>query len=256
MLACPVRHCGERLPDAGRTRRCAKGHSFDEARSGYLNLLQPQDSRSRQPGDSAEVAAARRRLHDRGTSAEVLRAAGAMLRLRETDVLLEAGCGDGFYAGQLSLESHCQAWGVDISAASLDAAARRYRHCRWIVANADRRLPFADGVFSAVVTVAARLQPREFRRVLQAGGRLLVGVPSAEDLQEIRGTGRDRSGRVLEECGADFRLEEQRRATARMALDAEGIEDVRLAIYRPMQAEAAVATTVTFSVDLLLFTGR
>ena len=106
------------------------------------------------------------------------------------------------------------------------------------------------------MTVAARLQPREFRRVLQAGGRLLVGVPSAEDLQEIRGTGRDRSGRVLEECGADFRLEEQRRATARMALDAEGIEDVRLAIYRPMQAEAAVATTVTFSVDLLLFTGR
>jgi hypothetical protein len=41
-----------------------------------------------------------------------------------------------------------------------------------------------------------------------------------------------------------------------MALDAEGIEDVRLSIYRPMQAEAAVAMEVTFSVDLFLFTVR
>ena len=254
MLACPVRNCGATLPDTGRTRRCAKGHSFDEARSGYLNLLQPQDSRSRQPGDSAAVAAARRRLHDRGTSSDVLRAAAEMLRLRESDLLLEAGCGDGFYAAQFARESRCQAWGVDISAASVEAAARRYEHCRWIVANADRRLPFADRVFTAVVTVAARLQPNEFRRVLQADGKLLVGVPSAEDLQEIRGTGRDRSSRVLEECGSDFRLEEQRRVTARIWLDAEGIEDVRLSIYRPMQAEPAAAMTVTFSLDLFLFT--
>ena len=37
---------------------CPRGHSFDVARSGYINLLQPQERRSRNPGDSADAVAA------------------------------------------------------------------------------------------------------------------------------------------------------------------------------------------------------
>ena len=65
MLLCTVRTCHQPLVREERRVICARGHSFDVARSGYINLLQPQDRRSKQPGDTADAVAARRRLHDR-----------------------------------------------------------------------------------------------------------------------------------------------------------------------------------------------
>jgi len=64
-LLCTVREC--RAPLAREAERvvCERGHSFDVARSGYINLLQPQDRRAKSPGDSAEVVAARRRFLER-----------------------------------------------------------------------------------------------------------------------------------------------------------------------------------------------
>ncbi|MGH9695411.1 MAG: putative RNA methyltransferase, partial [Bryobacteraceae bacterium] len=59
---------------------CARRHSFDIARSGYINLLQPQDRRSKQPGDTKAAIAARRRLHDRGVTAPFLQGVADMLR--------------------------------------------------------------------------------------------------------------------------------------------------------------------------------
>jgi 23S rRNA (guanine745-N1)-methyltransferase len=59
MLLCAVRSCHLPLAREGRRFVCPKGHSFDIARSGYINLLQPQDRRSKDPGDSAAAAAYR-----------------------------------------------------------------------------------------------------------------------------------------------------------------------------------------------------
>ena len=53
MLLCPVRDCRMALPREERRLLCPRGHSFDVARSGYINLLQPQDRRSKRPGDTA-----------------------------------------------------------------------------------------------------------------------------------------------------------------------------------------------------------
>src|SRR5262245_36791661 len=79
VLICTVRQC--RLPCVreGRCVVCGNGHSFDVARSGYINLLQPQDRRSRHPGDTALALAARRRLHDRGVTAPLLQEFVAIL---------------------------------------------------------------------------------------------------------------------------------------------------------------------------------
>jgi hypothetical protein len=55
------------------------------------------------------------------------------------------------------------------------------------VANADRFVPYADASFSAVISITARMNASEFRRVLRRDGRLLVAIPSPEDLVELRG---------------------------------------------------------------------
>ena len=187
------------------------------------------------------MIAARRRLHDRGFTAPLRDAVGEMIG--GADTVLEVGCGEGFYIGSLARQG---GYGVDISTPAIDAAARRYRDCEFVVANADRFLPYADESFSVVMSIAARMNPVEFRRVLQPDGCLLVGVPAPDDLIELRGKGRDRVARTVEEFAKEFRLVDQRRSTTEAELDAGCVKDALTSIYRPMQTEPARALRVTF----------
>ena len=93
---------------------CPRGHSFDSAASGYVNLLQPQDRRSKDPGDTAAAVAARRRLHDRGVTGPLLEAIAGIVSPTKDDAVLDAGCGDGFYLGTLAGRIGFEAHGVDI----------------------------------------------------------------------------------------------------------------------------------------------
>ncbi len=253
MLLCPVRDCRLALIREQKRVVCARGHSFDIARSGYINLLQPQDRRSDQPGDTADAVAGRRRLHDLGVTEPLLRGIANIMAATPEDIVLDAGCGDGFYLGTLAREIGFDAHGVDISTAAIDAAARRYPACEWIVANADLLLPFADRSFSIVLSITARMNAPEFRRVLSNDGRLLVAIPAPEDLLELRGIGRDRTARTIETFANDFRLIDQRRVSTVADLDAGAVRDVLHSIYRPLQSKPPEATRVTFSLDLLLF---
>ncbi len=235
---------------------CAQGHSFDVAQSGYINLLQPQDRRSKLPGDTRAAIAARRRLHDAGVTGRLLEGIAEMMDASSSDAVLDAGCGDGFYLGSVARQAGCSGHGVDISTAAVDAAARRYTGCEWIVANADRFVPYADGSFSAVMSVTARMNTAEFRRVLRGGGRLLVAVAAPEDLIELRGEGRDRVDRTVEMFAKDFAIVAQKRVTDSVDLDAAAVDDVLQSIYRPIRQAQTVPTRVTLSLDLLLFRTR
>ncbi len=253
MLVCPVRHCRLPLVRNGRRMICSRGHSFDVARSGYINLLQPQERRSKQPGDTKAAVAARRRLHDRGINRPLLEVIAEMLHPSASDIVLDAGCGDGFYSGALARQTGCSVHGVDISIPAIEAAAKRYPEYEWIVANADRFLPYSDSSLSLVMSITARMNAAEFRRVLRPGGRLLVALPAPDDMSELRPTGRDRVPRTLETFAPHFHLVEQRRATTAADLDTDAVHDVLLSIYRPLQAHLPTAMRVTFSLDLLLF---
>jgi 23S rRNA (guanine745-N1)-methyltransferase len=257
MLICPVRACGQPLTREERRMVCPRGHSFDIARSGYVNLLQPQDRRSKRPGDTPAAVRARRRLHDLGVTAPLLRAIAEVIEPSAEDIVLDAGCGDGYYLGALARESGFAAHGVDISIQAVDAAARRYPECNWIVANADRFVPYADGCFSKILSITARMNSGEFRRVLRENGRLLVALAAPDDLAELRResgvAGRDRAARTIETFANDFELIGQRRVTTVDDLDASAVEDLLLAIYRPRRSKPVEAMRVTFSLDLLLF---
>jgi len=251
-LLCTVRTCHQPLAREARRVVCTRGNSFDVARSGYINLLQPQDRRSKQPGDTADAVAARRRLHDRGVTAPLRDAIAAMANVKSDDVVLDAGCGDGFYLGSLA----CDARGVDISLPAVEAAAKRYPDFEWIVANADRFAPYSDATFNLVMTITARMNSSEFLRVLRDDGRLLVAIPAPDDLVELRGAGRDRIERTIETFANEFTIVDQRRATTTADLDRDAVHDVLLSIYRPREIERVEPMRVTFSLDLLLFAPR
>jgi 23S rRNA (guanine745-N1)-methyltransferase len=239
-----------------RHLRCSQGHSFDIARSGYINLLQPQERKSKLPGDTLAAVAGRRRLHDLGVTQPLLCAVQEIVDPTPRDIVLDAGCGDGFYLGSMARDGKFDAHGVDISIPAVDAAARRYPECEWVVANADRALPYADRSFTVALSITGRMNSSEFRRVLRRDGRLLVAIPSPEDLIELRGKGRDRVARTIETFAADFALVSQHRSTTTASLDARAVQDVLHSIYRPLQSKPAAATQVTFGLDLLLFRPR
>ncbi len=259
MLLCTVRSCLLPLRRSGARMVCPRGHCFDIARSGYINLLQPQDRRSKRPGDTPEAVAARRRLHDSGVTAPILNAIAGLMAPTKNDILLDAGCGEGFYLGGIVAKTGSEGHGVDISAIAIEAAAKRYARCEWVVANADRFLPYSDGSFSAAMCITGRMNAAELARVLVPHGKLLVALPAPGDLIELRGRGlaaqpgRDRVPRAIEAFAKHFEMigHEQLRTCADCSAGA--VQDVLISIYRPMPRRAIEPMRLTFSMDLLLF---
>ena len=173
-LACSVRDCGLPLTRRDRTFVCAAGHSFDIARSGYVNLLQPQDRRSSQAGDSKaavearaalEQSRSRPRCHRRRRSIESSRSISPA-----NAVVVDLGSGSGEMLGSLSTRQPISAIGIDLSMAAIGFAARRFPALTWVVANADRRLPLQDGSVDIVLSINGRRNPSECARVLTATG--------------------------------------------------------------------------------------
>ncbi len=251
MILCAVRGCGALLVRDGGRFVCALGHTFDVARSGYVNLLQPQERRSKVPGDSEEAVAARRRVHERGVTRPMLEAISSVLAFSADDVVLDAGCGDGWFLGESHRQHGFTGFGIDISTPAIELAAKRYPDCTWIVGNADRFVPLADRSVTKVLSITARMNAPEFRRVLRDDGMLLVAVAAPEDLVELRGAGKDRVAKTIETFAPQFSLSSQRRVTAVVEVDSETVRDLRLSIYRP-RGGTDVAR-VTLSLDLLVF---
>ncbi|HEX7152174.1 MAG TPA: methyltransferase domain-containing protein [Thermoanaerobaculia bacterium] len=263
-LLCTVRDCHAPLSREERRYVCGNGHSFDLARSGYVNLLQPQDRRSKSPGDTPEAVNARRRFLDRGFAEPLVQTIVGLLPLSAADALLDAGCGEGHHLGAFRRTYGVEAHGIDISIPAIDAAARRHRDCHFVVANADRFLPYADASFAAVASITARMNAEEFRRVLVPGGRLLVAIPGADDLVELREAilggrvERDRVERTVE-LFPGFTLEHHETAKSVATLDRAAMIDVMTSSYRGLRPrereklERMNEMDVTLARDLLLF---
>jgi 23S rRNA (guanine745-N1)-methyltransferase len=265
-LLCTVRTCRMPLVKGGRTYVCANHHSYDIARSGYVNLLQPHDRRSAIPGDTADAVAARRRFLDAGHAAPLVRAIVDALPLNAGDALLDAGCGEGHHLGAFRAAYGVDAHGADISVAAIDAAARRDRDCTWVVANIDRFVPYEDHAFRAVTSITARLQPAEFHRVLAPDGTLLVAIAGANDLIELRAAilgarlERDRVERTVALFAPHFTLARHVHVEHLAHLDRAAMLDVMSSSYRGLRTrererlEGLDEMDVTLSRDVLLFT--
>ncbi len=264
-LLCSVRYCREPLSRQARRLVCPRGHSFDIARSGYCNLLQPQDRRSAHPGDSKEAVSARRRFAERGFLEPLLSDMIRELRTENRDLILDVGCGDGYHLDAFQRALAGEAHGVDISVPAIDAAAKRYRQCQFVVANADRFLPYAGGSFAIVTSITSRMNPAEFRRVIAADGVLLVAVPAPDDLIELReavlGEAKriDRVDRTVQTFTPVFTLQRHVQSRHVAHLDREAIHDVMASSYRGLRRsqlqrlERLTDADVTISRDLLLF---
>ncbi len=190
-LACPL-DSGP-LWRSGSTWRCAAGHSFDIASQGYANLLPVQKKRSRDPGDSKEMVAARRRFLEAGhyqpIAAAVSHAVLADLPPDATAACLDAGCGEGYYLRQLAAAAgdgqSLALLGLDISKWAVLSAAKRDKRPNWVVGS-NASLPVLPGTLDRVLCLFGFPVYGEFARVLKPGGQLLQVDAGPDHLRELR----------------------------------------------------------------------
>jgi 23S rRNA (guanine745-N1)-methyltransferase len=193
-------------------------------------------------------------VYDLGVAEPLLDGIAELTGAGPNDAVLDVGCGEGWFVANLAERTRCLPHGLDISIPAVEAAARRYPDSEWVVANADRFIPYAGQSFDLVLSITSRMNPEEFRRVLRDRGRLLVALPSPDDLIELRGHGRDdRVSRTMAEFEPKFGLYNSRRVTTHALLTAEQASGLLRSVYRPLGPAPADSINVTFSFDLLLF---
>lgn len=202
-LRCPV--CGSDFADKGGSVRCAAGHTFDIARSGYLNLASgfPQPTTA----DTKEMVAARLEFlgagfFDRLIDAVARVAAGAVVASGgSTDTVVDSGGGTGEYlaavlaaleirAGACAQSSEMQGspTGIllDASKHAAAVAARRLpENAAAVVCDIWKQLPLRDRSATVVLDVFAPRNAAEFARILVPGGALVVVTPAPEHLREL-----------------------------------------------------------------------
>ena len=259
-LACTVRDCGLFLQKRAGTYACARRHTYDVARSGYVNLLQPNDRRSLSAGDARDAVVARARLISRGigaaTIAEVARRAAATLV--EGHVIVDLGAGAGELLSGITDRVAVTAVGIDLSTAAAEHAARRYPHVTWVVANADRRLPLLDRSVDVVVSLHGRRNPAESARVLTPTGQLIVAVPAADDLIELRehlhgqATERDRGDALIEEHRAFFEVVDRDVTREQHQIGPDALRDLLRGTYRGARTSEAPKTLTLPTLDVTL----
>jgi 23S rRNA (guanine745-N1)-methyltransferase len=240
-LACSVRDCGLALERRDRALVCSAGHSFDIARSGYVNVLQPQDRRSTRAGDSKAAVEARAALERAGLGRHLV---GAVIEkivelgVRPNAVTVDLGSGSGEMLGRLSAARSIAAIGIDLSVAAIEYSARRFPSVTWVVANADRRLPLLDGSVDVVLSIHGRRNPSECARVLTPAGILFVVVPAADDLIELRAfvqgqaIERDRVDTMLRAHEMHFQLAHRVAVRERVTVDRGALGDLLRGTYR------------------------
>lgn len=198
-LRCPV--CRAPLTRSGDDLACPARHRLNVNRKGCLNVL------SQQVDSCYDTALfdARRRVFAAGCYNAVVEAIEALLPKGDHH-LLDAGCGDGWYLDAL-LSRH-EGWcgaGADISRDAIFRATDLPCTALWLVADL-RRLPFADGSFTAVLDVLTPASYDEFRRVLAPDGLLIKVYPGSGYLRELRAA---RGMEAYEEGQVDAYLREK-----------------------------------------------
>jgi 23S rRNA (guanine745-N1)-methyltransferase len=261
-----VRTCGLTLVRHERTFICSAGHSFDIARSGYVNLLQPQDRRSPSAGDAKPAVHARAALEQAGVGRALTNGIiEKVAALPANAVVADLGFGSGALLGTLCRDRAITGIGIDLSAAAADLAARSFPALTWVVANADRRLPLLDDSVDLMLSIHGRRNPAECARVLTAHGRLLVALPAPDDLIELRtlvqgqGTERDRVDALLREHRADFELIDRFAIRERLTLGREALlnqlrgtyRGARFAVSRQVDALHEMEVTLSSEVCVL-----
>jgi 23S rRNA (guanine745-N1)-methyltransferase len=191
-LRCPI--CRADLDLVGRSFRCRRRHTFDLARSGYVNLVVGRAAKA--GGDTADQLQRRRAFLASGVFdliADAIVAHARRLRSRATPLVLDAGCGTGYHLDRvtrgLTAETGrpCAGLGIDLARDAVRIAAGDHKALAFAVADVWSDWPVDSGAADLLINVFAPKNFAEMARTLRPDGRLAVAYAGPDHLTELRG---------------------------------------------------------------------
>lgn len=281
LLMCTL--CDTDLVPEGSSLRCRNGHTFDIARSGYVNLYIAGHKRRKYLGDSKAMLRARRRVLERGVYGPLAAAveqrvvAHVSQSTQRPAALLDVGSGEGYYTGRAAAAVRAAFptrpfcfFGLDLAKEGVQMAAKRYREIRFLVADVKQKIPLADQTVDVLLNIFAPRAEAAFARVSVPGALLLVVIPAANHLQGLRerfnllDVEEDKRRHVLRQFAPWFELEDVHALSFSVALTNQQLRDLvemtpsarHLAAEQREALLAVPALTANASFELLSFRRR
>lgn len=183
-LTCPLD--GLPLVKHGNSMRCSSNHNYDMDRKGTLNLLPVQFKKSLHPGDSKDMVLAREAFLNTGLYQPIADALCRIIAEEPHAVILDAGCGEGYYTAYLKEQFPTSAIaGLDISKEAIQGAVKRRKDIQWLVGT-NANLPIASQSVDVLISLFGFPVWSEFARVLKPGGRIITVDSGPDHLIELR----------------------------------------------------------------------
>lgn len=187
---CPVCQASMKVI-AGSSILCKKGHTFDFAKQGYLNLLGAGNNRIY----DKTLFKARRDVMEAGFYRKPVQKIEEIIKnYGKTEdgkkgLILDAGCGEGYYlrslAAEGALREDYEFCGVDISKEGIALAAKSGEDAMWCVADLTK-LPFKTQSIDVMLNILTPAHYGEFKRTLAKRGIIVKIMPEEGYLREIR----------------------------------------------------------------------
>lgn len=181
LFSCPICKSGMNVGDDGHIV-CAKNHSFDIAKQGYVNfMIKPSPSMY-----SKSLFESRQEILTSGLY-DAIQHAIAQLIGKDAKSILDTGCGEGTHLDIICniLNRQIVAVGIDISKEGIQAAAKYYEDKIWCVGDLANS-PYQQQSFDIILNILSPANYDEFSRLLKPNGKVIKVVPQSDYLKEIR----------------------------------------------------------------------
>lgn len=169
----------------GGSLLCPKGHCYDLSRYGDVNFAPEK----RESFYTKALFESRARVFAAGVFDPVIaaidEALAAHLPQGRCAVLVDAGCGEGFYTRRVLEGTPMTRIGFDLCKEAVRLAARGGRDASFFVGDL-ANIPLGDGCADVLLDVFTPANYAQFARVLRPGGLLVKLAPRAGYLAELR----------------------------------------------------------------------
>lgn len=181
ILKCP--NCGSELLVKDKGLSCQSGHFFDFAKEGYVNLLLPNQKKTKNPGDDSVMINARDSFLKAGYFEKLKNQIGSTVDF-SGKIVLDAGCGTGYYLSSIEAKD-CVKIGADISKFAIKKASKNDEKSSYFVASIFN-MPIKEQSVDIIFNIFAPKPQQEFKRILKDDGIIVEVVPGKNHLKEIK----------------------------------------------------------------------
>lgn len=180
IFLCPL--CGGKIRYDAGSLRCVRGHCFDISARGYVNFIPGQKPLS---GYDLTFFENRRAFLQDGFYAHVLDTVTQAVCDFSPRRVIDAGCGEGYYARGIQQAIPGKVIAFDIARDAVQIAAAGGGPIVWMVADL-AHIPLQNGTGDCLLNLFTPANYAQFRRVLTPGALVVKAVPGPEHLMELR----------------------------------------------------------------------